>query len=102
MKYKRQLMGSMFVLALLATTGTLVFAADAPSTTVTKTVQQKHQIKMKAKNPNTVEIKNLTKKDTTNNSVVKKVKKIRTHKTKTTTPVSSTTGDGLTTPTPTQ
>lgn len=85
MKYKRQLMGSMFALALLAS-GTSVFAADIP-VTGSKMFQQTHQVKMKsgASNDGIIDAKDAngkdleTKDDTVKKVSNKKAKKIRTH-----------------------
>ncbi len=52
MKYKRQIMNSMFAIALLAST-TSVFAENMPATS-TKVTQGYEQVKMKSRSPNKV------------------------------------------------
>lgn len=97
MKYKRQLMSGMFTIALIAS-GTSVFAADIPVTGI-KTVEQTAQVRMKSSssditagvkdtNGKNLKIKNNTVKKS---AMVKHKKVVKTHKVKTTVPVTDTT-----------
>lgn len=90
MKYKRQLMSSMFALALLAS-GISVFAADIPTTGI-KATQQTNQVRMKSNNSDSIiDAKDKNGKDIERkDDVVKKVNSVKHTKNKKTHKVKAT------------